>query len=233
MNGKPRFYLTGWQQFFVVLLRVGIGWHFLREGIVKLAQPNWTAQGYLMGSWGPLSPIFNTIGTLTIKETWGLSTIYQWFLSKEVVSSPDLLNQALSTHWMLEMSNFLMPWMLTIAGAGLMLGLFTRLSTLIAMTLLAMFYAATPPLDLLPVFNAWPQFFSDIQHAQWAGKHMINTEGNYLIVNKNMLEFLALAALASLDSGLYGGLDNLLRHRSKMMPPAEKTEAPAAVEAAT
>ena len=59
---------------------------------------------------------------------------------------------------------------------------------------------------------------------------MMNTEGNYMIVNKNLLEFLALAALASLDSGLYGGLDNLLRRRSKMKP-VEKSKAPAAAEA--
>jgi thiosulfate dehydrogenase [quinone] large subunit len=46
------------QEFFLVVLRLSIGWHFLYEGIVKLWNPNWSASGYLMDSAGPLKELF-------------------------------------------------------------------------------------------------------------------------------------------------------------------------------
>ena len=49
---------TTWQIFSLTFLRILIGWHFLYEGLIKLYTPGWTAKGYLLGSVGPLSPIF-------------------------------------------------------------------------------------------------------------------------------------------------------------------------------
>lgn len=49
---------TGWTVFFLVLLRVSIGWHFAYEGAWKLAQEDWRATGYLTQAIGPLRPIF-------------------------------------------------------------------------------------------------------------------------------------------------------------------------------
>jgi len=50
--------VTGWTIFFMVLLRISIGWHFAYEGAWKLAQPDWRATGYLLQSAGPLRPVF-------------------------------------------------------------------------------------------------------------------------------------------------------------------------------
>ena len=191
MLNTPRFNLTGVQQLTLVLLRIGIGWHFLREGWVKLCNPTWTAVGYLRGSWGPLSPYF-----------------------RQIADNPDLLS----------FSNFMMPWLLFLAGLGLMLGLFTRTSILAGMGLLAMFYLAAPPIEAMPPYDqwvvaaqgfdsafSWGAYKVSLDHALWAGQHMIGNEGNYIIVNKNLIELLALLALFTLDTGRMCGLDSILR----------------------
>lgn len=49
---------TGWTVFFLVLLRVSIGWHFAYEGAWKLVQDDWRATGYLTQAIGPLRPIY-------------------------------------------------------------------------------------------------------------------------------------------------------------------------------
>ena len=43
---------TTTQLFWLVALRVLIGWHFLYEGLVKVVNPNWSSAGYLMDSQG-------------------------------------------------------------------------------------------------------------------------------------------------------------------------------------
>ena len=201
MSSLPRYNLTGVQQFFFVLLRIGIGWHFLREGIVKLSHPTWSAIGYLNGSWGPLSGLYHWIG---------------------------------QNELMLNISNFCMPWALTLVGLGLMLGLFTRLSILGAVGLLVMFYTAAPPIEAMPPYEAWgiegfkfAPYMISLQHAQWAGQHMINCEGNYMLVNKNLLEMLALFALLTVNTGMSCGLDVYVRRffskegKSSVPKPAE------------
>jgi thiosulfate dehydrogenase [quinone] large subunit len=49
------------QLFCLVTLRVVIGWHFLYEGVVKILNPNWSAQHFLMDSDGWFAPIFESI----------------------------------------------------------------------------------------------------------------------------------------------------------------------------
>ncbi len=49
---------TAWTIFFLVVLRVCIGWHFAYEGVWKLNQPDWRATGYLTQAIGPLRPVF-------------------------------------------------------------------------------------------------------------------------------------------------------------------------------
>lgn len=51
------------QLWFLVLLRVAIGWHFLYEGLVKLMNPNWSSVGYLMDSQGWFSGMFESIAS--------------------------------------------------------------------------------------------------------------------------------------------------------------------------
>jgi len=50
--------VTGWTIFFMVLLRVSIGWHFAYEGVYKLLQDDWRATSYLQQSYGPLRPLY-------------------------------------------------------------------------------------------------------------------------------------------------------------------------------
>ncbi len=187
------------QQAAFALLRIGIGWHFLREGWVKLAHPTWSAAGYLYGSWGPFAGLFHWIGTLTVGDT----PILNHFCSTELQSSP----------WLLNLSNVAIPWLLILSGIGLMLGLCTRVSIVIAVSLLAMFYAATPPFDFAPASLAtnWPGFQSNMQHAEWAGNHLPQSEGNYLLVNKNLIEMLALICLFVVQAGNFFALDLLFK----------------------
>jgi uncharacterized membrane protein YphA (DoxX/SURF4 family) len=55
---------TGWglgTRYFLVLLRLAIGWHFLVEGWDKLTSPSWSSEVYLQESTGPLSPYFREL----------------------------------------------------------------------------------------------------------------------------------------------------------------------------
>lgn len=45
------------------MLRVAIGWHFLYEGITKLATPDWSAYNYLVNSTGFLSGFYNWLAS--------------------------------------------------------------------------------------------------------------------------------------------------------------------------
>ncbi len=70
------------QTFFLVSLRLLLGWYFLYEGLVKIANPDWSAFGYLIDSQGPLAGFFQSLaantGTLAIIDflnKWGLTLI--------------------------------------------------------------------------------------------------------------------------------------------------------------
>ncbi|MGL5096069.1 MAG: hypothetical protein ACRDD1_10800, partial [Planctomycetia bacterium] len=105
-------------------------------------------------------------------------------------STPDYL-----TWWKrlseLDRSNWLTMWGLTLAGGCRVVGLFSRFSALTAAALLSLFYFSNPPWPGLP---APP-----------------NAEGNYLVVNKNLVEMIACLMLATAPTGFWGGLDALVR----------------------
>lgn len=70
------------QLFWLVTLRVLIGWHFLYEGVIKLANPNWSSIGYLMDSQGFMADLFYSIAAnptaLSVADflnIWGLIAI--------------------------------------------------------------------------------------------------------------------------------------------------------------
>jgi thiosulfate dehydrogenase [quinone] large subunit len=81
-------------------------------------------------------------------------------------------------------------WGLTIVGACLILGLFTRLASLAGIAFVLLFYLATPP--FIGYFYSTP------------------SEGSYLIVNKNLVEIAALGVIFATRSGLFAGLDRIL-----------------------
>ncbi len=73
---------TRMQLFFLVALRVSIGWHLMYEGLVKIFQPSWSAYGYLMDSKGWFSGIFQSLAAnadaLAVADflnMWGLTLV--------------------------------------------------------------------------------------------------------------------------------------------------------------
>lgn len=89
----------------------------------------------------------------------------------------------------LKVVNFLNMWGLLAVGLGLMLGLFTRLACVGAILLLALYYAANPP---------------------WIAVLPRLAEGNYLVVDKNLVELIAVATVLVFNTGRIAGLDVLL-----------------------
>lgn len=79
---------------------------------------------------------------------------------------------------------------LTILGACLLVGLFSRTACLLSAGFLLATYLCMPPFPWLPSAP--------------------NNEGYYLFVNKNVIEMLALLALATTASGRWFGLDALI-----------------------
>ncbi len=140
----------------VVVLRIAIGWHFLYEGLVKLLDPGWTAEGYLRSS------------------SWVLSDLFHWMAGTPgVLAVVDSLN----------------VWGQILVGAALMLGVLVRPASVAGALLMALYYAAHPPL---------------------VGMEQPIAEGSYLIVNKNLVEMLALVLLALAPQSGYAGLGRYL-----------------------
>ena len=81
-------------------------------------------------------------------------------------------------------------WGLILIGTGLILGIFTRFSTICGITLLFFYYLSHPPFLGL--------------------EYIIPQEGNYLFINKTLIEILALAALYVFPTGHIIGLDRII-----------------------
>jgi uncharacterized membrane protein YphA (DoxX/SURF4 family) len=95
-------------------------------------------------------------------------------------------------------------WALLVIGAGLLLGLFTRLSCVAGAVLLLLFYLAMPP---FPVPAEGP-------------------EGHFLLINKNFIEMLALLTLATTQPGRRYGLDAWLGALGRALFGRKKTAEP-------
>ena len=103
-------------------------------------------------------------------------------------------------HWIaanevaLSVVDFLNIWGLTILGLFLLVGFMTRYAAVLSIVMVGLYYVANPP---------------------FIGTDFgIQTEGHYLIVNKNLIEMIALALLAVFPTGYYIGLDGLLKKRN-------------------
>jgi uncharacterized membrane protein YphA (DoxX/SURF4 family) len=138
-------------------LRILIGWHFLYEGIIKLASPAWSAGPYMLES------------------TWIFSGLFK---------------AAATNHSLLTVVDFLNIWGLIFIGAGLMTGLFTRFASWAGAALLFLYYIARPPFVGIMDGNAM--------------------EGNYIWVNKNLIELLVLVLIARIPPSWMFGTDNLI-----------------------
>lgn len=98
-------------------------------------------------------------------------------------------------HWIvaheyvLAVVDFINMWGLVLIGLGLFFGCFTRAASIAGIALLFLYYIAIPPI---------PGYFN--------GTH---TEGNYLIVNKNLLELIALCVLTVFPAHTFLSFDRL------------------------
>lgn len=92
---------------------------------------------------------------------------------------------------MLQWSDAAVTWGLIVLGAGLLLGLFARLASALGAILVLSFYLAMPPLP------GWPE--------------SPRLEGHYLLINKTLIEVLALGALTFIPTGRWAGVDGLLQ----------------------
>jgi thiosulfate dehydrogenase (quinone) large subunit len=149
--------MTVTQKFSLVALRLAIGWHFLYEGIAKLANPNWTSAGYLLDSGGFMKQLFINLA-----------------------ANPDVL----------KIVDFLNIWGLILIGLGLILGLLTRAAIISGMVLMVFYYLSHPPFVGL--------------------KYAVPSDGSYLVVNKMVIEALALGVLLLFPTWKEYGLDKYL-----------------------
>jgi len=114
-------------------------------------------------------------------------------------------------HWIagnagvLSIVNVVVTWSLIFIGLGLFLGLLDRVASIAGMILIALFWLANPPLTGLDF---------GVPH-----------EGNYLIVDKNLVEFFALLVLCLFPTGRYLGLDHFFYRKKIKTNPVDNTEA--------
>ena len=86
--------------------------------------------------------------------------------------------------------DFLNAWGLTLIGIALFLGLLTRPALIAGMVLLLLYYIAAPP---FPAYS-----------------YAIPAEGSYLVVNKVLIEFMAMGVLYAFPTHRLFGLDRLI-----------------------
>jgi thiosulfate dehydrogenase [quinone] large subunit len=84
-------------------------------------------------------------------------------------------------------------WGLIFIGLGLILGFLARPACIFGIALLAMYYLSHPP-------------FVGIRYS-------VPSEGSYLIVNKNLIELIALAVLYVFPTSKYIGIDRFIFKR--------------------
>jgi thiosulfate dehydrogenase [quinone] large subunit len=100
-------------------------------------------------------------------------------LYKAIAGNPSVLSAV----------NVLNTWGLILIGLGLILGGLSRTATIAGMVLIVLYYFSNPP-------------FIGLYYA-------IPAEGNYLIVNKNLIELAALFVLLLFPTGHIIGVDHL------------------------
>jgi uncharacterized membrane protein YphA (DoxX/SURF4 family) len=171
--------INGWACFFLVLLRLAIGWHFFIEGLHKIhthrigkttTNTPWTSEGFFRAGYGPLAPLAKSL----------------LHIDAETPARPD---ENLAQNGIVATVDKVTMWSLTIGGGLLLVGFLSRPTCfllalfLLSVTLIApaMPGAPTPP----------------------------GSTGHYLYVNLYTIEMVALLALAFLPTGRWFGVDAL------------------------
>ena len=97
---------------------------------------------------------------------------------------------------MLPIANFLNEWGLVLIGLSLFVGLFSKQNAFFGIVLLSFYYLSFPPFPKL------------------GGTGLV--EGNYWIVNKNLIEIAALLVLIAFPSSHITGLDRFINATFKL-----------------
>lgn len=142
--------------------------------------------------WDHLSHTWGEIQTLRGELTSPVKAMEDEFYSKanDLLALDQHARGALPVTWTaLKISDTLTIIGLTTLGTMLILGLFTRFSCVMAGLMLFSFYLAMPP---------------------WPGTPPLPGPEHSLIINKNLIEVIALFALAAVPTGLWFGLDSIL-----------------------
>lgn len=113
-------------------------------------------------------------------------------------------NWILMTPTVLKVADLMNICGLILIGLGLFFGCFTRIASISGIALLLLYYVANPP-------------FIEITQG-------IHAEGNYLFVDKNLVELIALSVLAIFPAGMYWGLDRLIFLRKDQSTAIERKE---------
>lgn len=144
-------------------------------------------------------------GVIKLFDT-GWSSVGYLAQSKWLFSG--FFNWIAETPSVLRLVDLLNIWGLIFIGVGLILGIFTRWAAVSGMLLLALYYIANPP---------------------FAATSGMSMEGNYLLIDKNLVELIALGVLAAVPSRGIPGLDRMLSlMKSSSESPGEgrKEDAP-------
>jgi thiosulfate dehydrogenase [quinone] large subunit len=102
----------------------------------------------------------------------------------------------------LQAVNVLNTWGLIAIGLALILGLFTKLASVCGAALLFIYYLNNPPLIGL--------------------EYTLPAEGSYLIVSKTLIEAFALVLLAVFPTGMFFGIDALLKRNRNNLNKSEE-----------
>jgi len=112
----------------------------------------------------------------------------QWILK-------DFFHALASNPSVLATVDFLNMWGLILIGLGLILGVFTRISCIAGMILLSCYYLSHPPFPGL--------------------EYTMPMEGNYLIIDKTLIEIITIWVLFIFPTGRIAGIDRILFGRQK------------------
>jgi uncharacterized membrane protein YphA (DoxX/SURF4 family) len=141
---------------FLTVIRIAIGWHFLYEGVSKIMVEAWSSAPYLAGSKWIFAPLFNAMAN-----------------NSTVISVIDFIN----------------IYGMILVGAGLILGLMTRWASAGGALMLFFYFVAYPPV---------PGYMFGVP-----------VEGNYLWINRNLIEFFVLTIYIFISPGYHFSIDRL------------------------
>ncbi|MFC2090259.1 DoxX family membrane protein [Bacteroidota bacterium] len=117
------------------------------------------------------------------------------FLGEAIWIFSGIADWIVSNQGVLNTVDFLNTWGLIAIGLGLMLGLFTRVAAISGTALLMMYYLFNPPFVGITT--------------------LVPMEGNYIIVNKTLIEAVTLLALVVFPAAKCYGLDSMIKWKKQ------------------